>query len=182
MRKSKFSESVSFPSSAQLFSAIVGCFANFSSSVGSVSEEIYSLQAVYFSYTFDDDPRVEAENSLRWMGLLKTLSAYQMYRREMEVQVARDPVLEFLLQCPTFPRSVTHCLHVVEECLGDLPRFKIPLDATRATSKLVAAVKAEQLDQGELHKIIDDLQLAMLQMHASIARVYFQFEEQVATT
>jgi len=29
----------------------VDYFANFSSSVGSVSEEIYSLQAVYFSYT-----------------------------------------------------------------------------------------------------------------------------------
>jgi len=38
--------------SEQLFSAIVDCFANFSSSVGSVSEEIYSLQAVYFSYTW----------------------------------------------------------------------------------------------------------------------------------
>jgi hypothetical protein len=37
--------------SEQLFSAVVDCFANFSSSVGSVSEEIYSLQAVYFSYT-----------------------------------------------------------------------------------------------------------------------------------
>jgi len=37
--------------SDQLFSAIVDYFANFSSSVGSVSEEIYSLQAVYFSYT-----------------------------------------------------------------------------------------------------------------------------------
>lgn len=40
--------------SEQLFSAIVDCFANFSSSVGSVSEEIYSLQAVYFSYTSRD--------------------------------------------------------------------------------------------------------------------------------
>lgn len=38
--------------SEQLFSAIVDYFANFSSSVGSVSEEIYSLQAVYFSYTW----------------------------------------------------------------------------------------------------------------------------------
>ena len=37
--------------SEQLFSAIVDYFANFPSSVGSVSEEIYSLQAVYFSYT-----------------------------------------------------------------------------------------------------------------------------------
>jgi len=42
--------------SEQLFSAIVDYFANFSSSVGSVSEEIYSLQAVYFSYTSKKSP------------------------------------------------------------------------------------------------------------------------------
>ena len=37
--------------SEQLFSAIVDCFANFSSSVGSVSEEIYSLTGrLFFLY------------------------------------------------------------------------------------------------------------------------------------
>jgi len=38
--------------SQQLFRAIHGYFANFSRSVGSISEEIYSQQAVYLSYTF----------------------------------------------------------------------------------------------------------------------------------
>jgi len=37
--------------SEQLFRAIGDYFANFSSSVGSISEETYSRQAVYFSYT-----------------------------------------------------------------------------------------------------------------------------------
>jgi hypothetical protein len=37
--------------SQQLFRAIHGYFANFSRSVGSISEEIYSQQAVYLSYT-----------------------------------------------------------------------------------------------------------------------------------
>ncbi len=37
--------------SEQLFRAVGGYFANFSSSVGSISEEIYSQQAVYLSYT-----------------------------------------------------------------------------------------------------------------------------------
>ena len=37
--------------SKQLFRAIGGYFTNFSSSVGSISEEIYSQQAVYLSYT-----------------------------------------------------------------------------------------------------------------------------------
>jgi hypothetical protein len=49
--------------SEQLFSAIVDCFANFSSSVGSVSEEIYSLQAVYFSYTWRFDQMRLPEHS-----------------------------------------------------------------------------------------------------------------------
>ena len=133
------------------------------------------------SATVDDNPMLEAENSLRWMGLLKTLSAYQMYRREMEVQVARDPVLEFLMHCPTFPRSVLHCLNVVEECLGQLPRFKIPLDATRAATKMVNAIKVENLDQTQLSQVIDDLQLAMVEMHSSISNVYFQFEESTST-
>jgi len=37
--------------SEQFFRPAGGHFANFSSSVGSTSEEIYSRQAVYFSYT-----------------------------------------------------------------------------------------------------------------------------------
>jgi Zn-dependent protease with chaperone function len=38
--------------SEQLFRTIGNYFANFSRSVGSISEEIYSQQAVYLSYTF----------------------------------------------------------------------------------------------------------------------------------
>ena len=38
--------------SEHFFRAIGGYFPNFSSSVGSISEEIYSRQAVYASYTF----------------------------------------------------------------------------------------------------------------------------------
>jgi len=38
--------------SEQFFRPAGGYFANFSSSVGSISEETYSQQAVYLSYTF----------------------------------------------------------------------------------------------------------------------------------
>ena len=62
--------------SEQLFSAIVDCFANFSSSVGSVSEEIYSVQAVYFSYTSEELVRDcgaygHVSERLLWTLLLK---------------------------------------------------------------------------------------------------------------
>ena len=39
--------------SEHFFRAIGGYFPNFSSSVGSISEEIYSQQAVYLSYTWN---------------------------------------------------------------------------------------------------------------------------------
>lgn len=127
------------------------------------------------SETVDDNPMVEAENSLRWMGLLKTLSAYQMYRREMETAVARDPVLEFLLQCSTFPRSVIHCLNVVEECLGQLPRYDEPLASNRSAASLVRSVEVQNLDHQQLHACIDDLQLAMVNINRAISTVYFSF-------
>lgn len=124
--------------------------------------------------TADANPMVEAENSLRWMGLLKTLSAIQMYRREMEVAVERDPVLEFLLLSPDFPRSVLHCLNEVERCLEALPRYRIPLATTRATIDLVRSVHPETLNAEALHRHIDALQLAMVQIDDSITAAHFQ--------
>ncbi len=56
--------------SEQLFSAIVDCFANFSSSVGSVSEEIYSLQAVYFSYTLAVSPLTKYRSTISTLSTM----------------------------------------------------------------------------------------------------------------
>ena len=53
--------------SEQLFSAIVDYFANFSSSVGSVSEEIHSRQAVYFSYTYEPFSAISGSATIFWV-------------------------------------------------------------------------------------------------------------------
>ena len=50
--------------SEQFFRPAGGYFANFSSSVGSTSEEIYSQQAVYFSYTYYDVEIVSLTDSV----------------------------------------------------------------------------------------------------------------------
>jgi len=59
--------------SEQFFRPAGGYFANFSSSVGSTSEEIYSQQAVYFSYTFQPilqsiAARVDEQPCCEWIG------------------------------------------------------------------------------------------------------------------
>jgi uncharacterized alpha-E superfamily protein len=91
--------------------------------------------------------------------------------------VDRDPVLEFLLRCTTYPRSAAHCLNEVETSLKSLPRYKEPMISNRKTSELVASVAPETLDQEGLHAHIDALQLAIVETHGVIADTYFRSGE-----
>jgi len=44
--------------------------------------------------------------NIRWISILRSLSAYQMYRQHVQVRVRGPAVLRFLLQNWQFPRSV----------------------------------------------------------------------------
>lgn len=127
--------------------------------------------------TVDSDPLGEAENSLRWMGLLKTLNAYHMYRREMEVAVERDPVLDFLLCCPTYPRSVMHCLNELAAELRKLPRFKAALGTCSDAHTLLNETDHTDLNQQGLHQHMDAIQLALVAINNEISRTYFQLSD-----
>ena len=60
--------------------------------------------------------------NIQWMSVLKSLTAYQMYRRNIQVRVRRKDVLKFLLKDKKFPRSFFHTLLEVKSCLQNLPR------------------------------------------------------------
>ena len=47
--------------------------------------------------------------TIQWVSVLKSMTAYQMYRRSEQVQVKRSAVLRFLFKSPSFPRAVNHC-------------------------------------------------------------------------
>ena len=46
----------------------------------------------------EGDEALAAYANLQWMSVLKSLTGYQMYRREMQARVQRPMVLRFLLQ------------------------------------------------------------------------------------
>ena len=48
--------------------------------------------------------------NIQWMSVLKSLSAYQMYRRSQQVRVRRPDVLRFLLQERRYPRAFYHTI------------------------------------------------------------------------
>jgi uncharacterized alpha-E superfamily protein len=120
--------------------------------------------------------------NIQWMSVLKSLSGYQMYRRHMQVRVQRPQVLKFLLQTAEFPRSFYHCVCAADDCLQHLPRNEALLRLIASIKRLVQNADVGGLQQMELHKFIDDLELPLGDLHAQIAATYFSISPTAAAT
>lgn len=111
--------------------------------------------------------------TIQWMSVLKSLTAYQMYRRTVQERVSRPFVLKFLLKEKMFPRSFIHALLEVKSCLKNLPRNEELIKELNKVGKRVLRVDQANLKQDELHRFLDELQLGLAQLNASISRNYF---------
>ncbi len=116
---------------------------------------------------------VTSLDTLQWVNVLGSLSAYHMYRRKMRTQVQREDVLWFLLKDDEFPRSFMHCLNAVEESLGTLENYHPCLLAVRKVVKDFEQTNVETLEPTALSKVVDRLQCGLMDIHATVARMYF---------
>ncbi|MGQ7248830.1 alpha-E domain-containing protein [Halomonas sp. V046] len=112
---------------------------------------------------------------LQWMSVLKSLTAYQMYRQHVRLRVRATDVLTFLLQDAQLPRAVSRSLKDVARSLRALPRHDRALAAATLVHADVAEadVKAMVRSPEVLHEFIDTLQVGLGHLHDAIARTYF---------
>ncbi|GAB5380688.1 MAG: alpha-E domain-containing protein [Aliiglaciecola sp.] len=122
-------------------------------------------------------PNVETEQSafenLQWMSVLKSLTAYQMYRRSMRIRIRRADVLKFLLLEEDFPRSLLHALHEIERCLQRLPECKEAIITIREIEMKLRKANPQELLQDKLHEFIDEMQLGLIDLFSRIESKYF---------
>ncbi len=111
--------------------------------------------------------------SIQWMSVLKSLSAYQMYRQQVRVRVNGPDVLKFLLQDEHFPRAVAFCLRQLEICLRKLPRNTAALAVLAALKHQLNAAEVPELAREELHTFIDEVQIGLGGLHDQLAVAYF---------
>lgn len=112
--------------------------------------------------------------NIQWMSVLKSLTAYQMYRQHVRLRVRGEDVVKFLLQNKEFPRSIYYSLSVVERCLFNLPKNDAPLrNLARIQRKVQSANVQQILSDGKLHEFVDELQIALQTVHNHIATAYF---------
>ena len=112
-------------------------------------------------------------DTIQWRSVLTSMSAYQMYRQHMHVQVRRQDVLRFLFKDQWFPRAVLSCIDAVEEGIGSLKNNAAPLTAARAVAAKIQRTRVERLQQDALHEFVDELQLGITSVHDAIAAAYF---------
>jgi uncharacterized alpha-E superfamily protein len=111
--------------------------------------------------------------TIQWVSVLRSMSAYQMYRRSEQVRVQRGPVLRFLFKSAAFPRAVNHCCERMRASLERLPRNEAALRVAGRLSRKLLGTEVQRLTQTELHRFVDELQLDIGDLHDEIARTWF---------
>ncbi|MBK8971852.1 MAG: alpha-E domain-containing protein [Hahellaceae bacterium] len=112
-------------------------------------------------------------DNLQWMSVLKSLTGYQMYRREMQVRIQRQEVLRFLIYSHVFPRALAHCVNQVEFCVRALPDHNAVVNEIEKLRVQLEQADVERLKTSTLNRFIDDLQVGLAQIHTALDNSYF---------
>ena len=144
-----------------------------------MSSRIIDVRSANLLRAAEDVDLTPFEN-IQWMSVLKSLTAYQMYRQHVRLRVQGADVLNFLMCNEDFPRSIGYCLQGIGASLKKLPNSLAPLRVLRRVEKQLSAadVHALALDKTALHQFIDDLQVQLASIHSGVNSAYFSIAEQ----
>ncbi|MGB3513037.1 MAG: alpha-E domain-containing protein [Microcoleaceae cyanobacterium] len=121
-------------------------------------------------------------DEVQWMALLKSASAYEMYRKRQQHRITPDGVVEFLILDREFPRSIQYCLSEAERSLYQIIRptqgmRKHPVEKVlgRLRSEL-DYLTLEEIIQIGLHEFLDNLQNRINQTGNTIFETFFDLK------
>ncbi len=115
---------------------------------------------------------VSPYRNVLWISVLQSLSAYQMYRLNVQRNVSPEDVLEFLFQSTVFPRSIGHCLQELKHSMHLLPDHKPALKVMERVQARLAATDCNGLSGDALHEFIDELQVELEAVHDAIVSTW----------
>ncbi|MCK8514789.1 alpha-E domain-containing protein [Methylonatrum kenyense] len=122
-------------------------------------------------------PRDAADvySNLGWMSVLHSLSAYEMYRHEVQVRINGQAVVHFLLRGEKFPRACSFCLGRINASLARLPRAEKPLRRLREISEQLDREHLDANNLDSVRRFVDLFQQELNTLHEAITDSYFRF-------
>jgi uncharacterized alpha-E superfamily protein len=118
-------------------------------------------------------------DQLQWMALLKSASAYEMYRKRGSHRLTPDDIAAFLVLDREFPRSIRFCILQAEQSLHQItgtPPGTWSNAVERAMGRLRSDLDYTSLDemmQIGLHEFLDQLQRRMNDVGEKISHTFF---------
>lgn len=118
-------------------------------------------------------------DEVQWIALLKSASAFEMYRKRRKHRITPIGVVEFLVLDREFPRAMRFCLLQAERSLHQItgtPAGTWSNPAERALGRLRSEldyITAEEIIQTGLHEFLDNLQLQMNEVGQQIFETFF---------
>jgi uncharacterized alpha-E superfamily protein len=107
-------------------------------------------------------------DEVQWMGVLRSLSALQMYQRATRGPIAGEAVVRFLLFYASFPRSVQSCLDEIRSIVLTLPSPQDVLAALDDAEAVLVAAQPIASDGHALDDAMDHVQLAITRLDSAI--------------
>ncbi|GEO22972.1 hypothetical protein CQA01_35060 [Cyclobacterium qasimii] len=123
---------------------------------------------------------------LHWMALLKSVTAFNTYRR-LYGNISPSGVVEFLLLNKYFPRSVFFCLKEAEQCLYKISGANgdgYTNSAEKAMGELRSKLEFDDVNDiisSGLHEYIEHLQIKINNISNKINDNYFQIKDNFAS-
>ncbi len=116
-------------------------------------------------------------DDLLWSGVLRSVSAFEMFRKEYHALTV-ERVVEFLVLNREFPRAIYHCIRQMRDSLR---KIEGPLEAEQneaivKSTELIEHLKrqtVESIINGGLHEFIDSFQSSLNEIGAAINSTYF---------
>lgn len=121
-------------------------------------------------------------DEIQWMALLKSASAYEMYRKRGLHRITPTSIAEFLSLDQEFPRSIRFCILQAERSLHEITgtpmgTWRTPVERTLGRLRAdLDYFTIEDMIQTGLHEFLDDLQRRMNDVGEKIFETFFALE------
>jgi uncharacterized alpha-E superfamily protein len=134
-------------------------------------------------------PQIDLVNTpvdnIQWTAVLKSASAFEMYRKEHHL-IAPRMVASFLIFDNNFPRSIRHCVAKAQICLDRIMNGSANGGTFNSAEKLLGRLNAdleytdiEDVIKQGMHEYLDNLQTRLNQIDAAIGVAFFNMKPPV---
>ncbi len=123
---------------------------------------------------WDDEDAVNAKQIV-WGNVLRSLGADQSYRRSVRAAVKSKQVARYIIEDPSFPRTIAYCLSAVNESLECLPNNEKVLKGVHKIQKTILT-NVDYTNLGEpMKEFLNDIQLDIVSIHNSVSQNWFKY-------